>query len=312
VRYTESMSWISVALGGYFFNAVTAILDKYILSSRIPQPSVNALLVALMSVFVLVLLPFGVTTMSVTHTLLACLSGMLFIYHLIPFYTAIKKGEVSRVAPLIAAFTALWLLPFVFVSEVAVGEGWVGGVRGMLAFLLLLGGGVLIALRLPMTRGRFFEGFSQGLTASVLLAISVALLKYVYTQEGFLNGFFWSRLGSFAGGITLLLTGTHRRVFFHGWRFSISGKQRLVTVGAVLANKVSATLGAVLVSYAIFLGPLVFVQALSGVQFAFVFLLGLGLSWKYPQVYGESMLKREWMQKTIAIILITLGIVLAQ
>jgi hypothetical protein len=302
------MGWISIALGGYFFNAVTAILDKYILSSRIPQPSVNAFLVALLSLFALVLLPFGVRPMEVGHMAAAFVSGAFFIYHLMPFYAAVKSSEVSRVAPLIGALVALWLLPVSLIGNGIGGREWIGNGAGLLAFALLLGGGLLIAFRFPIRKKLFFEGFSHALLASVFLAASLALLKYVYAGEGFMNGFFWSRLGSFIGGLTFLLVPSYRKSIEKSLHFSASKKKSLVTAGALLANKTAATLGAVLVSYAVFLGPLLFVQALGGVQFAFVFLLGVGLSRRYPSIYNETMGVREWMQKIAAIVLIAAGI----
>jgi hypothetical protein len=306
------MVWIGTALAGYFFNAVAAVLDKYILSSRIPEPSANALLVSFLSLFALALLPFGVSLAKADAMAAALLSGALFIFHLLPFYAAVKEGEVSRAAPLVGALVSLWLFLFSLAEGFVSGSGTYVDAAGLFAFGLLLSGSLLMAFRFPVSRRFFLAGFSSALSASLLLALSLALLKHVYVSEGFLSGFFWSRMGSFVGGLALLCIPACRHSLRKAFARSASGSRRegWTTAAAVLADKTAATLGAVLVSYAVFLGPLPFVQALGGTQFAFVFVLGALLSGEYPSVYGEEPGMRSRLQKAAAIILIAAGVAL--
>ena len=73
-------------------------------------------------------------------------------------------------------------------------------------------------------------------------------------------------------------------------------------------NKVSGGVAAFLLAYAVSIGPLSLVHALNGTQFAFVFILSLGLSFFFPKIYGEKLAFNDWVQKALALGLIILGI----
>lgn len=308
------MIWIGVALGGYFFNAAAMVLDKYILSARIPKPSAYAFFVALFGLFGLVLWPFGVSVLEWSHVGIAILSGVFFVYGLVAFYGAVKKSEISRIAALMGALTALFLfLGFVFEQSLRGGDIALR-TSDWFAFWLLLAGGILIALRLPLAGGWFFTGLTETVLAALLMALSLALAKYLYNEDGFISGFVWTRLGSFVGGMSLLLFPVWRREIeasAHPATGKTSPHRSFWTLLIFLINKGFGTLGGFLVNYAIALAPLAFfVQALSGAQFAFVFVLGLMLSVKYPKLYGEKLNARQSFQKMVAFTLIALGIFL--
>jgi hypothetical protein len=86
-------------------------------------------------------------------------------------------------------------------------------------------------------------------------------------------------------------------------------RRESVSIGIwFFSNKIIATLGNLCLQYAIFLGPLVVIQALSGLQFAFVFLLALPLSYRFPVFFQEKLFFNDWVQKIVALTLIALGI----
>ncbi|MGB4942556.1 MAG: hypothetical protein WBO92_00410, partial [Candidatus Moraniibacteriota bacterium] len=64
-------------------------------------------------------------------------------------------------------------------------------------------------------------------------------------------------------------------------------------------------------TYAAFLGPVTFIQALNGVQYAFVLVLAIPLAFRYPKVFEEKLYFWDWFQKGLAVILIALGMWLA-
>ncbi|MDP3956998.1 MAG: hypothetical protein Q8Q10_00655 [bacterium] len=302
------MSWIVVALFGYFLNAVAAIFDKYLLADRIKAPAVYAFFVSLFSLFVLPFIPFGFQFFNWQTTGLFLLSGILFLYGLVAAYTAMKDGEVSRISPIIVTV----------ISLVAVGAGFFPGtfsetafsLTHILALVLLIGGGLLVSFDLPLRKHDHLS-FSV-ILAGVAIGVSFLLLKYGYRDANFISGLVWSRLGMFLGGLSLFLTPLFRGQIL-GEIGAFSGVSRsAVHTGAVFVlNKICAGSASFLLVYAISIGPVSFVQALSGMQNVFLLLLALPLSLHYPKIFGERMYFWDWFQKACAIILIGLGLWLA-
>ncbi len=303
------MTWTLVALLGYFFGAVTALLDKVLLSdNHIKAPAVYAFFVSLFSLFAVVFVPFGFQFFGWYHTGVFLLSGIAFVYGLLALYTAVRGNEISRVSPLagtvvsVVAF-GMALLPF---SP----EPLEWSSRIILALLLLIGGGFLVSFDLPFRKGEHFSKFV--IIAGVLMAFSFLLLKHGYADANFVSGLVWSRLGMFFGGLSLLLFPVFRgQILETGSGSSLRSRMSFSTGSIFVINKVLAGIGSFLIIYAIKLGPVALVQAFSGVQYVFLLALALPLSIRYPQVFGERLLFWDWFQKICAIVLIGLGLWLA-
>lgn len=302
------MTWIVVALLGYFLNAVAAIFDKYLLAGRIKAPAVYAFLVSLFSLFVLPAIPFGFRFFGWQTTGLFLLSGVLFLYGLVALYTAVQKNEISRISPLTGTV----------VSLVAIGAGFFPGIFAetafspvhILALILLIGGGLLVSFDLPL---RKHEHISLAvIIAGVAMGVSLLLLKYGYGEANFVSGLIWSRIGMFLGGLSLLLIPLYRKqILGDSRKFSKVSRGAVHTGSVFVLNKVCAGGASFLILYAIKLGPVSFVQALSGMQYVFLLMLALPLSLYYPKVFGEKLLFWDWFQKACAIIIIGLGLWLA-
>lgn len=302
------MTWALVAVLGYFFNAVAAVFDKYLLSDRIPTPAVYAFFVSLFSLFALGFIPFGFQFLDPHTTGVLLFSGFLFVYGLVAFYTAVKQHEVSRVSPLVGTVTSLTAFLIIFFPGVS-GEVNVD-IWYILALTLLIVGGLLISFDLPLRRGEHISRFV--LVAGICIGFSLILLKNGYAQSNFVSGLVWSRLGMFLAGLSLLLFSPFRRQIlsqFHGFRHR---SKRAAGTGALfLINKTTAGIATFLISYATFLGSVSFVQALSGMQYVFLLLMTLPLSLRFPHIFGERLLFWDWFQKVAAVAIIGLGLWLA-
>lgn len=298
------MIWITIAILGYFLGAVTNILDKFILSARIPKASVYAFFAAMFSLSTFVLAPFGLSFMETRLFLIALLSGAFFTYGLLFFYKAVKVSEVSRVAPLVGSLTAVGTLAAV----IAVSDARLD-YASLMSFWLLVLGGFLMAFDLPFRPRIMFHGIWTIVLASFFLGASLVLLKYVYVDEGFVNGYVWSRFGAFMAGLTLFLVPTWRREIVSTLREPVVSRTERAKTGAwFVVNKVSGALSAFFVNYAVSLGSLTLVHALAGMQYAFVFLLVIVLSHFRPKFVGEHLLLNDWVQKAVALICIGIGL----
>lgn len=302
------MTWSLVALLGYFFAAISAVFDKYLLSDRIPTPVVYAFFVSLFSMVPLVLIPFGFqyTTWYSTWTLL--LSGVLFVYGLIAFYTAVKQHEISRVAPLVGTVVSL-------VAFLAVFLPWMPGeqtveVWYIAALICLIVGGLLISFDLPFHKGEHISKLV--LVAGLLMGVSLLLLKEGYVGSNFVSGIIWSRIGMVSAGLSLLLIPTFRRDIFAQFQgFGHRSERALGTTVLFVLNKTSAGIATFLVTYATYLGSVSFVQALSGMQYVFILAITFPLSLHYKHIFGERLFFWDWFQKIAAVILIGIGLWLA-
>ena len=303
------MSFGIVAISGYLFLSVAALLDKYILSDEhIPAPATYAFYGGIFSLFTLAFAPFGFGYLGIFPTAILLLSGAFFLYGLLFLYIAIRKSEVSRVAPLVGTIIALTVFLAPFLPGVF-GEPSLD-MYFAFALILLIGGGLLISFDLPVKKEETVP--IEVIVSGILFGIHFLLLKYGYGQSDFMNGLIWSRIGIFLGALSLLLFPFFRKdIFSRSKGMSEKPKRALSTALIFTSNKACAGLGSFLVAYASFLGSVALVQALNGLQYVFLLLIMIPLSFRYPAIFGEKLSFGDWFQKIVAVVLISLGLFLA-
>ncbi|PJA86730.1 MAG: hypothetical protein CO141_03110 [Candidatus Moranbacteria bacterium CG_4_9_14_3_um_filter_42_9] len=297
------MSWILFAIISYFLNAVTAIIDKFLLNKSVPSPKAYAFYVGLLSIFAVVFLPFGVVWPGLLSVIKDLIPGIIFFWLVFFFVTAVKKNEVSRVVTMIGGFAPIFTLGlsfFIFHERL----------RNLhfAAFGLLVLGGVLISLKRSGVGEIKNRLAPSGISISVLTAFFFALYyvsaKFIFSDDQtFISTFFWSRMGSFLAALAILL--------IPSWRVKIFGARKTAGTrgGALfLTNKVVAALAFILLNYSIKLGDAALVNAIQGVQYAFLFCLVLFFDKKYPNILEEKMTRSIIAQKILAIIIIGIGL----
>ena len=264
-----SFDWLSIAVGGYLLIAVVAVLDKYLLHSRISKPAVYAFYVSVFSLFALAFIPFGFSFPGTRIVAYAIFSGIFFIYGLLALYRAVQENEISRVAPLVGTIIPLVsvVYAFLFLDERL-------GVMGVVAVLILASGGFLISFDLPIHNMKLFKGFRYSVISGVSQAVSLGLLKEVFNGTGFINGFVWNRIGFFLAGMSLLLFPVFRKQIMKSFDQSGSSRGRVASTGALFtANKIMAGTGSFLIVLAISRGSVSAVNAVGSIQFVFVLVL---------------------------------------
>jgi len=302
--FFSSLSWFSIAISGYFLMALVAILDKYLLHSRISKPAVYAFYVSMFSLFVLFFIPFGFSFPGLAISLQAIVSGIFFIYSLVFLYKAVQKNEISRVAPLVGVIIPLISIIYAFFF---LGENL--GSIGMLAILLLIVGGFLISFDLPIYSLKLFNGFRYSVLAGILQAISLGMLKGVFENTDFINGFIWNRIGFFLAGTSLLLFPLFRKQIKKSFDQKESTRKKVATTGIFFtANKIMAGMGSFLITLAISKGSVSAVNAVGSIQFVFVLGLVSIFSIWHHNIYQEKLKLNDWVQKFLAILLIAIGL----
>ncbi|HAV11261.1 MAG TPA: hypothetical protein DCX32_01825 [Candidatus Moranbacteria bacterium] len=299
-----SFDWLSIAVGGYLLIAVVAVLDKYLLHSRISKPAVYAFYVSVFSLFALAFIPFGFSFPGTRIVAYAIFSGIFFIYGLLALYRAVQENEISRVAPLVGTIIPLVsvVYAFLFLDERL-------GVMGVVAVLILASGGFLISFDLPIHNMKLFKGFRYSVISGVSQAVSLGLLKEVFNGTGFINGFVWNRIGFFLAGMSLLLFPVFRKQIMKSFDQSGSSRGRVASTGALFtANKIMAGTGSFLIVLAISRGSVSAVNAVGSIQFVFVLVLVSMLSVWHHHIYREKLKFSDWMQKFLAIVFIGVGL----
>jgi len=135
--------------------------------------------------------------------------------------------------------------------------------------------------------------------------LNYVLAKLIYESQPFLNGFIWTRLGSCIAALLILLPVKNRTAIFG------SGKKLDKETGVfVVGNKALGGIAFILLNLALVSGQVGLVNALQGIQYAFLFLLILILSSGFPRLLDEKINKKIIIQKVAAIILIGAGLVI--
>jgi len=292
------MNWIAVVLAGHFLNALAFLMDKFLLSSkRVPSPFVYAFFIGALGILALVLIPFGVVIPSSAEIIHALVAGATFIIALVFFFAGLKENEASRVVPLTGGFVPAFtfILAYFFLGERL-------GQTEILAFAALVSGGVLITLE---HKGKgSARGYAYAVIAAFVFAVSFVITKQVYLEQSFISGFVWSRLGGFLMALSFLLIPSARYGIFHQPKQKGTG----ATAALFFTGQAAGALGFVLVNYAISLASVSLVNAMQGAQYAFLLVMVILLSKKFPKVLSERLTGAALTQKVVAIILISVGI----
>lgn len=298
------MLWVFITITAYFFHALNAVFDKFLLSERIPRPSNYAFYVGVFGLFSLILIPFGDFFLpSLPQILKAFISGGAFTLALFLFFIAMKHGEASRVSTMIGGFSPVFVL---ILSYFFLGSG-LGG-KDFFAFIILMAGGVLISFKkssLEFNQWGIIKTIFITVLASLIFAVSYVSAKSIFNELPFINGFIWTRIGGFIASLIFLIPGDVRKSILQ--LPQIAG---INTAGLFLLNKFFGALGFFLISYAISLGNVSLINAMQGVEYALIFVITIFFSSRYPLLLEEKISKSVIKQKISAILLISFGLFL--
>ncbi len=299
------MLWFIIALVGYLLNAVATLISKWLLIEDIPEPVVFTFYIGVLNLLALVLIPFGVSIPSAWQIMISLISGIAYAWGMYMLAKALSSDQASQVAPMVGGLQPIFVILFAiwFLPEVITKSQYMG-------FVIVILGSILIALEIGKKhwysfrkKHIFTESIKYILLSSVFFGLSYALLKLVYIEQGFVSGFFWTRVGTFVFVIALALIPGNWKLIRKS-----SNKSGTKAKGWFMAGQVIGALSFLLVSYAISIGPVTVINALQGVQYILLFILIVILSRKYKHLLDEPLTKKIIIQKVTAIILIIVGL----
>lgn len=315
--------WLVAAISAYSINAGVYVADKFLLSKKIHSSIAYAFYVGIWSIFNFALLIFAPWLPSGKELLLDLSAGVLFFITLIFWYKALHQSEATRVVPVVGALVPIFsfVLSFIFLGEKFSGQE-------MLAFIVLIAGGILISIK--QTKVYLFKkviekiGYIWGsitgeihaayrptrrlitnsIVSALFFAIYYVLMKHIYNEQPFIGSFVWSRLGTFVAVMAVLLVPT--------WRQTIREHQQGASTPKNLAFFLSVRLLAagafIMLNWAVSLGNVAMINALQGTQFLFLIFLVFIFSVKFPKILKEELGRGVLMQKIIGVILISMGL----
>lgn len=291
------MNWLIFVVLGHFFWAVNAIISKVLLTKYVNNIFVYVTFIGFLSFLPILVVPFkGITIPDFPLLMMILVTGMLYVYSIIPFMKALSIEEVSRVTP-IWRFTPMFvlILSFLFLDEQLMDYE-------LIAFFVLFVGGLLISIHKIQDTFRISKAFYLMLLSCLLFAIYSILAKFIYNRLPYYDGFILIRAGSVLGGLVLLLVPSIRIQFIKTFSQMLTQIKRIIIIFSIFN-----ILGHVFLNLAIFMAPVSLVSASSGVNAIFSLLMTWLLSHHYPHILKEDFSKAVLLQKSVAIILIIIG-----
>ena len=284
-----------IALAGYTFLAIVAILDKLILSKSVKSPSAYAFYSTIFFLVLFLLAPFCAPLLKSYDYVLAIISGLSFGFGLWTMFKALRLGETSHISPFLGGMVALstyglsWLL---------LGETLT--LTEQLGVILLIIASLLFSLEKTRRSTGFHRGFIWAIHSGLLFGIAHVSSKYIYDLYPFLTGLVWTKAtAGIVGLIALLMPSV---------RMSLKEKDKPTgTATLIISDKVIGIVGVVLIQYAIATGSVTVVNAMAGIQFALVFVFAYILTKTAPKFFTEYFTRRELITQVIAILLVVIG-----
>ena len=271
------MAWILLATAGQFVNAIVAYLDKYIVSedTALPRPFVYAFYSCLLTGGWVVIYLFGyipgladigfphfenVTTPNIQVVSMSFLTGYTFFMALVSMYDALRKAEAVNVIPVIGAISAIasFGMSYLFL-QIPLTANFIWGV------IVLSLGTLLVAQALPK-----IDTIAHVIHSGVFFALHYITMKGLFLESNFDNGFFWSRIGLVLFALSLLMVPS----YFVKIREQ-TGNTSIHAGSLVVVAKILAGVAAFMLLKATDLGDVTVVQALDGLKFIFILVIGV-------------------------------------
>jgi drug/metabolite transporter (DMT)-like permease len=295
--HSALLNGIVVAIVAHALIGASLVWDKVLLQRKGTQNLVAYVFwLGAISVFGLLLIPFGFRMPPWRIAGVAFLAGAADMAASYFYYAALKAGEASDELAAMGGFapvaTALLSVPFL--------RSPLGG--QFLGFALMTAGGFLMFFAEKKPLRQMLPGI---LAASFCFGLTNVLQKIAFNRAGFISGYVLFTIGTTAGSLALLIPPSWRRQIFEE-----SEEAPPASRFWYMVNRFSAGVGSFLVVFAVSRTRPALVEAISGLRYVVIFAGAFAITrWK-PAWFREDFSRRVLVAKAVATSLILAGLIL--
>jgi drug/metabolite transporter (DMT)-like permease len=292
-----ALDGVFIAIIAHGLIGISLIWDKVLLKS----PGTKNLLsyvfwLGAISIFGLVLIPFGFKMPTWKFAGMGFSAGLLDLIASYFYYSALKSGEASEELAIMGGFapvaTALIAIPLL--------REPVGGQMAGFTVMTLGGFVMFFAEKQPLKKM-----LPKIVLASTGFGLMNVLQKIVFDHTNFVSGYVFFTLGTFAGSIALLVPSSWRhQIFEHSEEATPTSKFWY------MMNRFVAGVGSFLIIFAISRANPALVEAISGVRYIIIFLGAYAITQVKPSWFREDFRKPVLIAKVTATCLVVIGLVL--
>lgn len=291
------LNGVLIAIVAHGLIGLSLVWDKILLKRRGTRDlSFYVFWLGAISIFGLVLIPFGFKMPPVRIAMRALLAGFCDLVATWAYYAALKSGEASEEMAATGGFTPL---ATVVLSVPLLGVH----VAGLAGFAIMTAGGFVMffAEKMPLKRV-----LPSVISASVLFGLTDVLQKLAFNGANFVTGYVFFTIGTFVGSMMILLYPTWRRQIFKGSEEAPPKSK----IGYGI-NRFLAGVGSFLVIFAISRTSPSMVEAISGVRYVVIFVGAYAVTRWRPVWFREDFTRRALFVKALGTGMVVAGLILA-
>ena len=288
---------ILIAVIAHGLVGVSLVWDKILLRRKGMQDLASYVFwLGAISIFGLLLIPFGFHMPSVEAAGIAFTAGVCDLVASWFYYAALKAGEASEELAAMGGFTPV---ATVLLSIPLLGLHLHGGLIGFV--VMTLGGFVMFfAEKLPLSKM-----LPRVIAAAVFFGLTGVLQKMAFNQTSFVGGYVFFCLGTFGGAVLLLARPLWRRQIFKGQKQAAPRSK-----AGYMLNRFVAGVGSFLVVYAVSRTAPSLVEAISGVRYVVIFIGAYLITKLRPKWFREDFTRRALVVKVLGTALVVVGLIL--
>jgi drug/metabolite transporter (DMT)-like permease len=292
-----ALNGILIAILAQGLIGISLVWDKVLLRRTGLQNLVSYVFwLGAISIFGLLLIPFGFHMPSLGIAGIALLAGFCDLLASYFYYAALKAGEASEELAAMGGFAPV---ATVALSIPLLGVNLTGQVLGFA--LMTLGGFVMFfAEKLPLRKM-----LPRVIAAAVLFGLTDVLQKIAFNHTKFVSGYVFFTIGTFLGAVALLLRPSWRRQIFQNSEEAPPRSK----VGYML-NRFMAGVGSFLVVFAVSRTAPSMVEAISGVRYVVIFFGAFAITRWRSQWFREDFTPRALAIKAVGTALVVAGLVM--
>lgn len=287
-----------IAIIAQIFNGTVSVFDKFLLQ-RVLKPATFAFWISLTSLVALLFLPFGFAWPNAHQWFLDLAAGAIFTLGVLFMYAALNKEEVTRVMPIVGCFVPVFTI---LITSIIL-KDWIGPGE-LMAIIILIAGTFLLTYRHSNVPTKYLI-LVYAVLAAFAFAFSSVLMKEIFLTQSFIAGLAWSRLGGLIVWPIALLDSETRSQIFTKREVPEHGNTVIYFIGRAFSGA-----GFVLVNFSYALLSPVVVNALQGIQYAYLFVANLLLGKFWPQLFNEHLDRKYLTFKIIGLVTIIVGSVI--